>query len=65
MKRKLFLPAYFLMNTGKVLELSFKNRMSIVGLNVFIGLVTGINLISDLLFPPPEQEEIMQIARDA
>jgi len=47
MKRKLFLPAYFLMNTGKVLELSFKNRMSIVGLNVFIGLVTGINLISN------------------
>jgi len=48
MKRKIFLPSYFLMNTGKVLEWSFAKRMSVVGLNMFIGTFAGLNLVSNL-----------------
>ena len=48
MRRKLFLPAYFVMNTGKVLEWSFSKRMNVVGLNMFLGTLGiaffGVNL---------------------
>ena len=48
MKRKLFLPAYLIMNTGKVLESSFTRRMNVVGLNMFIGTLSGFLLTTNL-----------------
>jgi len=48
MRRKLFLPAYFILNTGKILEHSFSKRMSVAGLNFFIGGFTVFSLLTSM-----------------
>jgi len=48
MRRKLFLPAYLLINTGKLLERSFSKRMGVTGLNMFIGGVTVFSFMMSI-----------------